>query len=79
MASGGAAAAAGFQRQGQHADSLGVAAQVQWDHPNMPWDDTSLWVADVAADGSVTQRRQVRCSELHQIMSTSPDISLSIP
>ena len=29
-------------------------AWVSWDHPNMPWDDTQLWVAPVAADGSPT-------------------------
>ncbi len=29
-------------------------AWLAWDHPRMPWDGTELWVADVAADGSVS-------------------------
>ena len=28
-------------------------AWISWDHPNMPWDGTELWVAPVAAEGSL--------------------------
>ncbi len=30
-----------------------------WDHPNMPWDGTELWVADLSAGGEVSNARQV--------------------
>jgi dipeptidyl aminopeptidase/acylaminoacyl peptidase len=30
-----------------------------WDHPRMPWDGTELWLADVAADGSIAEPRRV--------------------
>lgn len=35
-------------------------AWVCWDHPNMPWDDTTLYIADVAKDGGLTNHRKVR-------------------
>ena len=30
-----------------------------WDHPNMPWDESQLWVADVDADGRAANARLV--------------------
>lgn len=35
-------------------------AWVAWDHPNMPWDDTVLYLADVTSDGKLSNQRKVR-------------------
>ncbi|HEX6161832.1 MAG TPA: S9 family peptidase [Vicinamibacterales bacterium] len=34
-------------------------AWLQWNHPNMPWDGTELWVAVFNADGSVGSREKI--------------------
>ena len=34
-------------------------AWLSWDHPNMPWDGTRLWSAEIAADGGLGEVRQV--------------------
>jgi dipeptidyl aminopeptidase/acylaminoacyl peptidase len=36
-----------------------VLAWLTWNHPNMPWDGTELWVGELNADGSVINQRQV--------------------
>ena len=34
-------------------------AWTTWDHPNMPWDGTELWTADLSAEGRVSSERRV--------------------
>ena len=42
-------------------------AWICWRHPQMPWDGTELWVADVDAAGGVTNARRVAGSETESI------------
>ena len=37
----------------------GQMAWITWDHPNMPWDATDLWCAEVQADGALGPARHV--------------------
>jgi len=32
---------------------------LEWDHPNMPWDGTELWVADFGVSGAISGPRKV--------------------
>ena len=34
-------------------------AWLSWEHPNMPWDSTELWVADFEDEGSLGARRKI--------------------
>ena len=34
-------------------------AWLQWNHPNMPWDGTELWVAVINPDGSIGSREKI--------------------
>lgn len=53
-------------------------AWLSWDHPNMPWDGSELWVGEFAADGSLTNQRLVAGGKRESIFQPiwSPDGTL---
>ena len=53
-------------------------AWLQWNHPNMPWDGTELWVAVFNPDGSVGSRERVAGGREESIFQPewSPDSAL---
>jgi dipeptidyl aminopeptidase/acylaminoacyl peptidase len=46
-----------------------------WNHPNMPWDGTELWMADIAPDGSLGTAEMVAGGQTESIFQPewSPD------
>jgi dipeptidyl aminopeptidase/acylaminoacyl peptidase len=53
-------------------------AWLTWRHPQMPWDGTELWVADVAADGTLGRSVRIAGSDTESIFQPewSPDGTL---
>jgi dipeptidyl aminopeptidase/acylaminoacyl peptidase len=53
-------------------------AWLSWDHPDMPWDGTHLWSAEITSDGSLNDVRLVAGGERESIVQPvwSPDNSL---
>jgi dipeptidyl aminopeptidase/acylaminoacyl peptidase len=50
-------------------------AWLSWNHPNMPWVGTELWVADIASDGSLGPRRMIAGGDAESVTQPqwSPD------
>ena len=50
-------------------------AWLAWNHPNMPWDGTALWVGDLTSDGSVGRTTQVAGGDTESLFQPewSPD------
>ena len=50
-------------------------AWLSWNHPNMPWVGTELWLADIAADGRLASPRRIAGSDRESIFQPqwSPD------
>jgi dipeptidyl aminopeptidase/acylaminoacyl peptidase len=50
-------------------------AWLSWDHPDMPWDGTTLWSAEIGEDGGLVQVRRVAGGDRESIVQPewSPD------
>ena len=47
-------------------------AWICWNHPNMPWDATELWLAEVAANGSLLSPRRIAGDTRGDVSITEP-------
>ena len=43
-------------------------AWTTWNHPNMPWDGSELWVGELDRDGHVTSKRKVAGNETESVL-----------
>ena len=48
-------------------------AWISWDHPNMPWDNVSLWLADVLQDGTLANARRVNAGVDESVLQPTWD------
>jgi dipeptidyl aminopeptidase/acylaminoacyl peptidase len=55
-----------------------LLAWLTWNHPNMPWDGTELWLGSLADDGSLLESRRIAGGEAESIFQPewSPDGTL---
>ena len=53
-------------------------AWITWNHPNLPWDGTELWLAEVQDNGSITEPRLIAGGASESIVQPewSPDATL---
>ena len=53
-------------------------AWLAWNHPNMPWDGTELWVASLAEDGALSEAHRIAGSDIESVFQPqwSPDGAL---
>ncbi|MGZ6388224.1 MAG: S9 family peptidase, partial [Ktedonobacterales bacterium] len=50
-------------------------AWITWNHPNMPWDGTELWTADIQDDGTLARTQRVAGGQRESVVEPvwSPD------
>jgi dipeptidyl aminopeptidase/acylaminoacyl peptidase len=45
-----------------------LLAWISWDHPNMPWDGTALWMAEVSENGTLSKHRKIAGADDEAVM-----------